>query len=447
MQVFPISSLNTLGANGLSHLGRLSVLLFLGLVLLWSCKDDGPDAIPSNVWLISTSDDYQEKAQEALVNMESGDTLHFKQGTYSFDQQLSVSGKTGIVIRGEGRDNTILDFSGQVSGAQGILATDMTDVIFADLTVRDMPGDGIKAKDCDGISFFRVGAVYSGGPDANHGAYGLYPVTSNDVLVDDCYVTAASDAGIYVGQSEQVHVRNCFVEQNVAGIEIENCINSDVYGNRAERNTGGILVFDLPGLPVIKNGHTCRVFDNILDRNNTINFAPEGNIVGNVPEGTGIMLLSARDVEIFNNTITNCNIMGVGIVSFVALDSLGAATNTDPEFDEYVYNIHVHDNSFTRAPSDPFGGLFALTLSAVYNGFGIAPDIVWDGIINPDLPLSEQKICHHDNGGAQFADIDAANDFTDVVANPADNDCTIAALPVTALDAPALSYTVPPVFP
>jgi parallel beta-helix repeat protein len=435
-----------LWANGLRHRAPLPLLFLVAVVSLWSCKDDGPDAVPANVWLVSPTDDYREKAQEALVNMESGDTLHFKQGTYSFDQQLSVSGKTGIVIRGEGRENTILDFSGQVSGAQGILATDMTDVIFADLTVQDMPGDGIKAKDCDGISFIRVGAVYSAGADPNNGAYGLYPVTSNDVLLEACYVTGASDAGIYVGQSEQVHVRDCFVELNVAGIEIENCINSDVYDNRAERNTGGILVFDLPGLPVIKNGTTCRVFNNTLERNNTINFAPEGNIVGNVPEGTGVMILSAAEVEVFDNSIVNCNIMGVGIVSFVALDSLGAAVSTDPEFDEYCYNIHVHNNSFTRAPSDPFGGFFALLLSGVYADAGIAPDIIWDGVINPDVPLSEQKICHHDNGGAQFADLDLVNTFAGIEANPANNDCTMSALPETALDAPELSYTVPPTY-
>lgn len=445
MQVSPISSLRNQALAAL-RLGRLPFLFLLGAVVLWSCKDEGPEGVPSNVWLVSTADDYQEAAQEALVNMESGDTLHFKQGTYSFDQQLSVSGKSGIVIRGEGRENTILDFSSQVSGAQGILATDMENVIFADLTVQDMPGDGIKAKDCEGISFIRVGAVYSGGPSADNGAYGLYPVTSRDVLMEGCYVTGASDAGIYVGQSEQVHVRECVAEQNVAGIEIENCINSDVYNNTAERNTGGILVFDLPGLPVIKNGRTCRVFNNILDRNNTINFAPEGNIVGNVPEGTGIMLLSAAEVEIFNNTITNCNIMGVGVVSFVALDSLGAATSTDPDFDEYCYNINIHDNSFTRAPSDPFGGFFALLLSGVYSDAGIAPDIIWDGVTNPDVPLSEQLICHRDNGGAQFADLDLVNTFAGIDVDPSGNDCTMDPLPETAIDAPELSYTVPPVF-
>lgn len=50
----------------------------------------------------------------------------------------------------------------------------------------------------------------------------------------------ASDAGIYVRQSRDVIVRNSRAEFNVAGIEIENTVNADVYGNTATNNTGGI---------------------------------------------------------------------------------------------------------------------------------------------------------------------------------------------------------------
>lgn len=34
----------------------------------------------------------------------------------------------------------------------------------------------------------------------------------------------------------------------MAGIEIENSLNAEVYENEATENTGGILVFDLPDL-------------------------------------------------------------------------------------------------------------------------------------------------------------------------------------------------------
>ncbi len=88
----------------------------------------------------------------------------------------------------------------------------------------------------------------------------------------------SSDAGIYVGQSTNIIVRRNKVWENVAGIEIENSINADVYDNEATNNTGGILVFSLPDLP-IKNGRDARVFRNKILDNNHPNFAPEGTIV------------------------------------------------------------------------------------------------------------------------------------------------------------------------
>ena len=120
---------------------------------------------------------------------------------------------------------------------------------------------------------------WTGGPKSTNGAYGLYPVESKDVLIDGCIAIGASDAGIYVGQSENIIVRNSRAHYNVAGIEIENSYYADVYDIIASHNTGGILVFDLPDLPQ-QGGHHVRVFRNKAIDNDTDNFAPEGNIVG-----------------------------------------------------------------------------------------------------------------------------------------------------------------------
>src|SRR6185436_8691984 len=109
-----------------------------------------------------------------------------------------------------------------------------------------------------------------------------YPVLSEDVLIEDCVAIGASDAGIYVGQSKNIIVRGSRAERNVAGIEIENSVGADVYGNVATQNTGGILVFNLPDLE-LKNGHGTRVFKNEVFENNHPNFAPQGNIVASVP--------------------------------------------------------------------------------------------------------------------------------------------------------------------
>ena len=44
---------------------------------------------------------------------------------------------------------------------------------------------------------------------------GLYPVRTRNVLIEDSVAIGASDAGIYVGQSRDVVVRNNRAEYNV----------------------------------------------------------------------------------------------------------------------------------------------------------------------------------------------------------------------------------------
>src|SRR5690606_32186800 len=153
---------------------------------------------------------------------------------------------------------------------------------------EDTAGDGLKVEGADGVTIRRVRVTWNGTPGPDNGAYGLYPVQCQNVLIEGSLVEGASDAGIYVGQSDTIVVRDNQVRNNVAGIEIENSSNADVHGNTATGNTGGVLVFNLPGLQV-QNGAVTRVFDNTIVENNLDNFAPEGNIVGLVPRGTGII--------------------------------------------------------------------------------------------------------------------------------------------------------------
>ncbi len=98
----------------------------------------------------------------------------------------------------------------------------------------------------DQISFVNLRVEWTGGPNPKNGAYGVYPVSSTNVLIDRVTVKGASDAGIYVGQSKNIIVRNSRAEFNVAGIEIENSMNADVFDNVSTHNAGGILIFDLP---------------------------------------------------------------------------------------------------------------------------------------------------------------------------------------------------------
>ena len=87
-------------------------------------------------------------------------------------------------------------------------------------------------------------------------------------------------------ETRVVVVRGNRVEGNVAGIEIENSTDADVYDNDVTGNTGGVLVFNLPGPPV-QDGRRTRIFNNRIYENNEPNFGAPGSSVSGVPKGTG----------------------------------------------------------------------------------------------------------------------------------------------------------------
>ena len=205
--------------------------------------------------------DVQKRYQTRMIMADDGSTIDLDEGTFTFTGSLSLQDKKRIVIRGKGIDKTILSFKGQTDGAEGLRVSNAEDIIIENLTVQDSKGDGIKTMNVKGITFRNVKVEWTGPPKAENGGYGLYPVQCDNVVIDHCTAIGASDAGIYVGQSRGIVVKNSTAYHNVAGIEIENSRNADVFDNEAYENTGGVLVFDLPDL-VQKQGGNVRVFNN-----------------------------------------------------------------------------------------------------------------------------------------------------------------------------------------
>src|SRR5690606_13918771 len=134
------------------------------------------------------------------------------------------------------------------------------------------------------------------------------------VLVERCVVSKIADAGIYVGQSRDIIVRDNEVFHNVAGIEIENSVNALVTNNSAHHNTGGILVFCLPNNPS-KVSDNCKGINNRLWSNNRENFAKPGTAVSYVPPGVGIFVMAADRTQVTKNIIRDNDSMGVSVVS------------------------------------------------------------------------------------------------------------------------------------
>jgi parallel beta-helix repeat protein len=384
-----------------------------------------------HVLQIHAQSDVRKKIQTDLIMVEDGDTVNIPEGVFSIDATLSMEGKKRVVIRGAVMERTILNFASQSTGAEGLRVSAAEHIIIEDLTVRDAKGDAVKTMNVNGITFRRVRTDWSGKPKSSNGAYGLYPVRCSNVLIEDCVARGASDAGIYVGQSSHIIVRGCKAFENVAGIEIENSTNADVYNNEAYQNTGGILVFDLPDLPVKRGGYT-RVFDNLVRENNLANFAPKGNIVGKVPQGTGIILLAANHVEIFRNRIHNNRTVGTSINSYYITEN----KIRDKSYDPYPTAISVHDNDFMRKRRTAtmrgrIGKLYRFKLKFGRN----VPDIVFDGILDDKRKpvggnyTGEDRICINANKRAGFANIDAANDFKNISRDLTSYQCVQPSLP------------------
>ena len=365
--------------------------------------------------------------QTALIQVQPGSTIAFGEGTFHFTVDLSLD-VDNVTITGAGMDATVLSFKGQTTGPQGLYVTGDHFAIH-DIAIEDTPGDALKLEGSDGVRIERVRVEWTGGPKETNGSYGLYPVQCKNVLVDGCVVKGASDAGVYVGQSDFIELRNNHVEQNVAGIEIENSTRADVHDNVTTKNTGGILVFNLPGLQV-ENGAVTRVFHNQSFDNNTVNFAPSGNIVGLVPTGTGIAILAAHQVEIFDNDIHDHKSVNIGVISYVPT---GIAVD-DPTYDQYPTAIAIHDNRLSGTSDMPTGMLGALLISAIGeimpNGPFIVPDIAWDGVLDPARTYTEaDKICIKNNGDADFINLAwPLNADTVPSTDMAPHDCTLAAL-------------------
>lgn len=378
----------------------------------------------------------RESILSVLIDAQEGDVIVLKAGTYHVDGQLSLD-VPGVTIRGEGMDRTILSFASQTAAGESLLVRGDRFTL-QDLAVLDGPGDQIKVFDATDVTIRRVRVAWSAGPRTENGAYGLYPIQCTNVLIEDSEVSGASDAGIYVGQSKNVVVRRNRAFENVAGIEIENSQDADVYGNDVTDNTAGILVFNLPGLP-FKNGRRTRVFANRVAHNDTPNFALPGNIVGGVPTGTGVMVMANDDTEVFDNDILDNGTFGVAVISYRTAQIIGGYASPDARFDPYSEGVHVHDNRFAGngGNADPATGKTVRELLGLASDAPL-PTIVVDGDVNPAklqggvLPAA-LRTCVAEPGQS-FASLDALHGFAAPTTDPGAYDCTLPAVTAAAYE-------------
>ena len=346
-----------------------------------------------------------------------GAVIEVPEGVFHFQRGLSLK-TDGVTIRGAGADRSVLSFKEQIAGAEGLLVT-ASDFTIEDLAIEDTAGDALKINGGRNIRVRGLRTAWSGGPNPDNGAYGIYPVQTENTLIENSVAIGASDAGIYVGQSRNVVVRNNRAEFNVAGIEIENTVHADVHGNVAVNNTGGILVFNMPDLP--QRGHSTRIFDNRVVNNNTPNFGAPGSAVAGVPAGSGILVNANDLIEVFGNEVGDNQTANVLISSYFSAN-YSADREMMENFDPYPETIFVHDNAFSGGGDKPdHEGLEAVRL-ALYGAEGRLPDIVWDGVSHPERTGAEHAICVN-NPPAQVLNIDGGNGYANPAVDAESHEC------------------------
>jgi len=387
-------------------------LVALPLLLLCSCARNNSSIQPGP--------GFQKQLQEALILAKPGAVIELPEGRHELTATISLT-VDHVTIRGKGIDKTILSFKNQKTGAAGMMVTGNAFTL-EDLAIEDSKGDALKINGATDVAIRRVRTEWTGGPKATNGSYGIYPVQCKNVLVEDSVAIGASDAGIYVGQSKNIIVRRSRAEYNVAGIEIENSQDADVYQNTATNNTGGLLVFNLPDLPV-KDGKNARVFENKVFNNNTANFAPKGNLVAKVPAGTGVIIMATNHIDVYKNTIQDNGTANVSIVSYL---TTGNPIN-DATYYPFTDEIYIHDNTITGGGDKPEGRIGNDLVPVLGKPL---PGILYDGVVDPAKHTA--SICVQNNGDVKFANYDAANGFKHILRNASANNCSLPPLQTVA---------------
>jgi parallel beta-helix repeat protein len=310
-----------------------------------------------------------ETIQSVVDQAQAGDTIEIPYGIYHERVVIDINDITLHGIPNEAGEFPILD--GENVLTEGVIASGNNFTV-GYLHTRNYTDNGVLVEGVTGVHFHDIFAE-------NVGTYGIYPVQSTDVLIERMEVTGVDDAGIYAGQCQNVIVRDSVVYGNVLGIELENTIGGEVYNNHAYDNTLGILIVLLPQLTSKISADT-RIYDNLIENNNHVNFAPEGATARIAPSGTGLLLLATDNAEVTGNTFTGNKTAAIGVFS---LTGTGAFDKNEIDVGPLPEGNWVHDNSYENNAYDP---------DKFVKDLGIpVGDILWDGTgtdnrFNDDVP-------------------------------------------------------------
>lgn len=273
--------------------------------------------------------------QAAVKRAQPGDTVLVFPGTYKETVYIDKDNirLAGVIVKGEW---PVLEGEGKRNDAVLYSGSGIT---VENLKITHYKGNGIMGQ--AGNNF-----VIRNNWIDDTGVYGIFPQLGKNGLVEYNVLRGIEDAAIYVGMSDMVVVRHNEVFENVAGIEIENTRHALVEHNLVYNNSGGILAFVTPGLP-IKTTEDVVIRNNFVVGNNHENFAQPGSIVSFVPAGTGIINMAADDVIIENNIIRDNQVGGIVVATLDFISEVASDSESDPTPERLqIYNNFMDHNGY-----------------------------------------------------------------------------------------------------
>jgi len=280
-----------------------------------------------------------ESIQAAVAAAGEGDVIRVFPGTYSETVYID---KDDLVISGVVLESRWPVLEGHKELNDAILYSG-NDITIENLQIQHYKGNAIMGQ--AGNNF-----LVRNNQVIDTGVYGIFPEFGRNGLVTHNVLTGIEDAAIYIGMSDNIHVSSNEVFGNVAGIEIENSRHSIVENNYVHDNTGGILVFITPGLP-IKTTYDTIVRNNFVVNNNTPNFGIPGSTVSGIPAGTGILNMAGDRTTIEGNIITGNKTIGILITDHMNAPSVTLDPEADPNSDEIlILDNQMWNNGYDTIP-------------------------------------------------------------------------------------------------
>lgn len=314
------------------------------------------DIYDGQTWVVNDG----ESIQSAVTNAEPGDTIQVMPGTYHETVYIDKDSIRLVGVIEKGRRAT-LDGESRLNDA---ILYSGNNIVVENFFITKYKGNAIMGQAGNNFEIRNNIIV-------DTGVYGIFPQLGKNGVVEHNVISGIEDAAIYVGMSDNIHVAHNEVFESVAGIEIENSRHAVVENNYVHHNTGGVLAFITPGLP-IKTTFDVIIRKNFIVDNNHENFGAPGSTVAGIPPGTGILVMAADDVIIEGNIIRNHQTAGIMIT-----DHYNAPNTTiDPGSEPNPDRVAILDNLMLNNGYDTIDEVKALMLTEFNTG---DPDIVHVG--------------------------------------------------------------------